>query len=293
MRRIAVTGCRGMLGQAVLEMLQENKFAAPLPSPVVTKLDRASVDITDSPAVAAALTLACPEVIINCAAYTNVEGCEQEEDLATKVNGAGVANLAAWARENNALLIQVSTDFVFDGQASNPYPTDAPRQPLSAYGRSKLAGELALEASGCRYCLVRTAWLFGAGGANFVTTMLRLAREHGRLAVVADQVGTPTYTTDLAAALVTLAKNQTEGVFHCTNAGATSWQGFASEIVKMAGLAVPVEKLTTMEATEKFKLQAIRPAYSVLDLGTLEDALGEPMRSWEDALAEFIKMTRP
>jgi dTDP-4-dehydrorhamnose reductase len=286
MVQTVVVGCRGMLGQELMRQLQAR-------GEVPVGVDLPDVDIGSWPSVFGCHALKTASALFNCAAYANVEKAEEEEPFATRVNGEGVANLAKLAGETGALLIHLSTDFVFAGDRRTPYPVDAPRQPQSAYARSKLAGEQALERSRCRWLLIRTAWLCGHGGKNFVETMLRIAKDHGQLEVVCDQIGSPTYAKDLAQALVELALGPSADrpmprVFHCVNSGAASWHQLACEIVRLAGLQVPVLPLTTAEAIRKFKLKAHRPAYSVLDCSTLEQALGRTMRPWQAALAEYM-----
>lgn len=281
MKQVAVLGASGMLGRELRRQLKERGFA-PL------ALDLPELDLTDAAAVAAHAGLRGCDTLFNCAAYTNVEKAEAEEALAMRVNAGSVANLAGLARGTGALLLHVSTDFVFDGKARTPYPVDAPCAPLSAYGRSKLAGENALREAGCRHCLVRTAWLYGAGGKNFVETMLRLAAETERLAVVDDQTGSPTFTADLAGTLLDLAEAGAAGTFHCTGSGSCTWREFAVEILEQSGYANPVEPLTSAEAAAKFSLKAERPAYSVLELSKLEQTLGRPLRPWREALACYL-----
>jgi dTDP-4-dehydrorhamnose reductase len=284
-KKIAVVGALGMLGRELCRQL------ASAGSPA-SALDLAEVDIRSESSVARCRPLVEAQVIFNCAAYTNVEKAEEEPEEAMRVNGQGVGHLARLARASQALLVHLSTDFVFDGTRGTPYPVDAERHPLSAYARSKLAGELALEEAGGRTVLVRTAWLYGQGGKNFVDSVLRLAREKGELAVVDDQVGSPTFAADLAQALIELVQTGKTGVFHCTNRGQASWCELAREAVRLAGIAVPVRPLTTVEATARFGLKARRPAYSVLDLTPLETALGRPMRPWQTALGDYLNSQR-
>jgi dTDP-4-dehydrorhamnose reductase len=273
-----VLGSRGMLGRALLERLAAEPDLQPRGA------DLPEVDLRD-PALPDHPLLAGAGVIFNAAAWTDVDGAEADEAAATAVNGAGVARLAAAAEQAGAALVHVSTDFVFDGGATTPYrPTDPPR-PLSAYGRSKRAGEQALAASSAAWLCVRTAWLFGPGGPNFVETMLRLAARDGRLRVVCDQTGAPTYTRDLADALLRLWRGGARGLLHCTNRGVATWHRFACEIVRQAGLRVPVEAVTTAE----FPRPAPRPAWSVLDCAAAYALLGGPLRPWPEALAAYLE----
>lgn len=249
----------------------------------VTALTRAELDITDADAVRAAV--AGHDVVFNAAAYTNVDGAEAHEDEAGAINAAGVENLAIAAREAGARLVTISTDYVFDGAGTAPYPEDAPRDPLNAYGRSKAAGEeLALAAHPDGAFIVRTAWLYGAGGPNFAATMLRLASSNPTVSVVDDQIGQPTWTADLAEQLVALVDaDAPAGVYHGTNSGQTSWFGFARAVFEEAGLD-PERVLPTDSAS--FVRPAARPSYSVLGHAGWARAGLEPMRDWRAALAD-------
>ncbi len=285
MRCVAVVGSEGMLGREVLRQAR-----ARFPGATVHGLDLPELDITDPASVGASQPLREAETVLNCAAYTAVDKAEEEEPLATRVNGDGVRHLATDARARGAHLVHVSTDFVFGGAHRAPIPPDAEPGPISAYGRSKLAGERALREVGGRIACVRTAWLFGPGGKNFVETILHLAATRDRLAVVADQIGAPTLTVDLAAALLDCAERGVTGFHHFTNAGVCSWHQFACEIVRRAGLAVPVDPLTTEESIAMFGLKARRPAYSVLDPASLVRATGREPRPWEEALGAYLAL---
>lgn len=254
------------------------------------------VDITDADGLRRFADENRPSHIVNCAAYTSVDDAERDVGAAEHVNGTGAANLAALAAERAISLLHVSTDYVFDGRASRPYATDAARAPLSVYGRTKLQGEdavLATIAQGeaRRVHVVRTSWLFGPGGRNFVTTMLRLMAERPTLQVVADQHGRPTFTRDLAAALFTLAVRTTapSGAYHFANHGETTWHGFASAILAGArerGLPTVTEAIDAVD-TAAFPRPAPRPAHSVLDTSRLE-ALGIVPRPWTEALGDYL-----
>lgn len=278
MTRYLVTGASGMLGQDLQAALARDPDARR----EVTALSRAELDVTDRDAVLAAV--GGHDLVINAAAYTNVDGAETHEDEAFAINAAGVENLAVAAREHGARLLTISTDYVFDGAGTSPYPEDAPRDPLNAYGRSKAEGErLALAAHPAGVFIVRTAWLYGAGGPNFAATMLRLAASNPTVSVVDDQLGQPTWTADLAAALVELAESDaTPGIYHATNGGQTSWYGFARAIFAEAGLD-PERVLPTDSAS--FVRPAPRPAYSVLGHAAWDRAGLAPLRDWREALA--------
>ncbi len=244
---------------------------------------RADLDITDGPAVAAALAGVNPDVVVNCAAWTDVDGAEAAVDAALAVNGSGAGNVAAAAKASGAWTIHVSSDYVFDGLKTSPYVESDPTGPKSSYGRSKLAGELAVaRAAPAAHTIVRSSWLFGAGGPCFPKTIMRLASERDRLRVVDDQVGCPTFTGDLAQALLALAQQPLDGVVHVAAAGQCSWYEFAAAIVESAALACEVEPCST----DEFPRPAPRPAYSVLrsERGGSVPAL----RPWQSGLASFM-----
>ncbi len=262
-----------MLGQDLQEVLAGHDFTA---------LTRADLDVTDPDAVAEAV--AGYDVILNAAAYTKVDDAESNEDAAYAVNATGAGNLAAAVAATGATLVQLSTDYVFDGTATSPYPEDAAVNPVSAYGRTKAAGErLALQNNPTRTIIVRTAWLYGAGGPNFAKTMLRLAQTHDTVSVVTDQLGQPTWTFDLARGIVSLLDaGVTSGVFHGTNSGAATWFDFAKAVFEEAGLDPDRVKPTD---SAQFVRPAPRPAYSVLGHDAWRRVGLEPLRDWREALA--------
>lgn len=277
-----------MLGQAVAAQLRR------LGHPFVGT-DR-EVDITDAEAVR--VQAEGFSHIVNCAAYTAVDAAERDEATAHRVNGEGPENLARAAATTGATLLHVSTDYVFDGEAEAPYGEDAPCAPRSAYGRSKLAGEAALRGFG-RVYVVRTSWLFGPGGPNFVATMIDLMRERETLRVVVDQRGRPTYTRDLAGAMLSLlglsgpfdpGAAAAPGVYHFANAGETTWHGFAEAILaagRARGLSLATQEIAAI-TTAEFPRPAPRPAYSVLDTARLESALGLRPRPFTAALEDYL-----
>lgn len=274
MTRYVVTGAGGMLGAELVALLDGRD---------VTALTRADLDITDAGAVAAALDGA--DVVINAAAYTKVDDAETDEAAAFAVNATGAGMLADAAAATGARLVHVSTDYVFRGDATTPYAEDTPRAPVGAYGRTKAAGE-ELVLRHPRVYLVRTAWLYGAGGPNFARTMLRLAAERDTVSVVADQVGQPTWSRDLATAILRLLDAEAPfGVYHGTNAGQASWFEFARAIFEDSGLD-PARVLPTDSAS--FARPAPRPAYSVLGHAAWRAAGLEPPRPWREALRAAI-----
>ena len=275
MAKLLVTGAKGMLGQAVVA-------AAERSGEQTLALGRGELDITNAAAVTATIDQFEPDALINCAAWTDVDGAETEEAAATEINGAGAANLAASCAASGVRLIHVSTDYVFDGSASEPYLESSPVNPQSAYGRSKLAGEAAIEAAGGDYAIVRTAWLFGAGGPNFVATMLKLGAEREQIEVVTDQIGCPTWTGHLAPALIACAAAEQTGIFHAVGGGRCSWFDLASETIALAGLKAKVEPTTT----DSFPRPAPRPAFSVLGSERGDEAIVLP--DWHEGLRGYL-----
>ena len=275
--RIEVIGSRGQLGRELMEVLARSPHRA-------TGHDIESVDIAEPASVAALLDEEHPDAVINCAAWTRVDGAEADPGAAARANADGPRVLADACRWRGILLCHLSTDYVFDGAAREPIPEQATPRPRCVYGRTKLAGEEAVRSALPRHQVVRTAWLYGQEGPNFVLTMLRLAREGRPLRVVADQWGSPTWTGHLAPALVRLVERGVPGTYHLTNSGSTTWHGFAEAIVAEAGLEAPVEPITTAD----YPTPAPRPPYSVLDNRGWR-ALGEaPLPPWRDGLRSYL-----
>ncbi|WP_406319187.1 dTDP-4-dehydrorhamnose reductase [Streptosporangium sp. NBC_01639] len=276
MSRWLVTGASGMLATELLGRLR----AAGEP---VLALSRDDLDLRDGPAVRHLVSACRPDIVVNCAAWTGVDDAETREAEALAVNGHGVRALAEACERIGARMIQPSTDYVFDGTALNPYPEDAPTCPANAYGRTKLAGEHAvLEVLPDSGYVVRTAWLYGATGKNFVRTMAAIERSRPVLDVVDDQIGPPTWAGDLADGIVELGRTEPPpGIYHATNSGQTSWYGFAREIFKLVG-ADPGR--VTPVSTKEFARPAPRPAYSVLGHERWGRAGLPPMRDWREAL---------
>jgi dTDP-4-dehydrorhamnose reductase len=242
------------------------------------------MEITDPASVSKVLTELRPEVVINAVAYTDVDGCETERDRAFAVNGDGVRNLALTTREIGAKLVQVSTDYVFDGSKGAPWNEDDPVNPLSVYGRSKLAGEENARLNP-DHLIVRTQWLYGLHGKNFVETMLRLGRERDEVSVVHDQVGSPTWTVYLASAIRALVEKDQRGTYHAANAGFCSWCDFARAIFHEAGLKTRVRPITTADLGRP----APRPGYSVLDCSKLTRDTAFVPEEWSEALKKYLK----
>lgn len=249
---------------------------------------RTDLDITDGEAVRRRLSAARPALVINAAAYTDVDGCETGIDHAMKVNAVAVGFLADACKSLGATLVHVSTDFVFDGRGRRPYRPDDQANPLSAYGRSKWEGEVAIRASGAEHLIVRTSWMFGPAGRNFVEAILARASRGEPLRVVDDQIGRPTRAGDLADALLRLLDADARGTLHFANAGSCSWHEFAKEIVRQAGFDVPVTAIPSSELGRP----APRPAYSVLDTSEYERVTGDHPRPWSEALGEYLSERR-
>ena len=281
-RRWLITGASGQLGSDLARVLGPQPGEAVLGGPTVMAAGRADLDVTDSAAVRAAVRAWRPDVIINASAYTAVDAAETDEDAAYLLNATAPGFLAHAAAEAGARLIHVSTDYVFDGAATSPYAEDAPTSPQTAYGRTKLAGEQAVLTVHPDAHIVRTAWVYGQTGGNFVKTMLRLAGQNETVSVVDDQRGSPTWSQDLARGLVALAESDAPGgIYHCTNAEDTTWFGFTQAIFAEAGLD-PARVLPTTSAD--FVRPAPRPAYSVLGQAKWEAAGLPPMPTWRAAL---------
>ncbi len=284
MRSILVIGAKGMLGTEVMEALGQERWVQALGGSEIHGCDIEEVDITDSQSVGRCFDRCAPQLVINCAAYTDVDGCESHREQAWAVNGEGPGHLARACGTHNSRLVHVSTDFVFNGGgAPRLYQEEDEPDPISVYGQSKLAGEEAIQANMEDYIIVRTSWLFGRYGRNFVSTICRAAQDREFLEVVDDQVGSPTYAVDLAEALLHLAAVEGQGIFHFSNEGQCSWFEFAGEIVRQFGLPTEVRPTTT----EKFKRPAPRPAWSVMDISRYKQTTGQSVRSWQDALADY------
>jgi dTDP-4-dehydrorhamnose reductase len=272
--RILITGAGGMLGLDASRAAEQDGHE-------VVSLARGQLDVTDRAAVAETIGGARPDAVIHCAAWTDVDGAESEPQQAAAVNGPGAGHVAAAAAAVGAWVVHVSTDYVFDGEKSAPYVESDPVAPMSAYGRSKLDGERAVAAAAPEsHTIVRTAWLFGAGGKCFPKTILRAASERPELTVVCDQVGCPTFTGHLAAALVELTARRTPGVLHVAGAGHCSWHEFATAIVAAGELDCPVRPISTAE----YPLPARRPANSVL----ISERGAPELPDWRAGLAAFM-----
>ena len=269
--RILVTGAKGMLGQDLCPILEDEEFD-------VIEADRNLLDITNKENVEAILNDYEPDFVINCAAYTNVDGAEDEPELAFKVNKTGVENLAIMCKEFDIPILQVSTDYVFDGTKQGKYLPDDKTNPINVYGASKLAGEEAIKQNE-KYYIVRTSWLYGHHGKNFVETMLSL-KDRAELKVVDDQVGCPTWTVDLSNAIVKIITEEMPyGIYQACGSGQTSWYGFAKKIFELYGIEVNLKPCTT----DEFPRKAKRPKNSIMENNKL-------CRKWDSALKEYLEL---
>ncbi len=277
MNKVLITGCNGQLGRALNKLLANKDIE-------IINTDVDNLDICDAAQVSALIKKEQPDTIINCAAHTAVDKCETDRENAARINALGPKNLAAAAKETGAQLVQVSTDYVFDGNASKPYvETDTPC-PQSVYGSTKLDGERAVMEIMDRYYIIRTAWLYG-DGTNFVKTMLRLAKEHDTITVVNDQFGSPTSAMELGRMILHIVDSGEYGIYHATCEGMTNWHDFAKAIFTLAKSNVNLIPVTTAEYPASV---AKRPAYSVLENAKLNSQGAYRMKQWEDALEEYM-----
>ncbi len=278
MRKVIITGANGQLGRAVnLQYAGSGEYE-------LINTDVGELDITNIDKVMEFVRDVKPYAIINCAAYTAVDACEKEEDLAFRINAVGPRNLSIAATEMGAKMMHVSTDYVFDGNGTRPYRETDPTGPQGAYGRTKLAGEEFVREFGNRHYIIRTAWLYG-DGKNFVKTMLRLSETNDKVRVVMDQVGSPTSADELAKAIAYLLPTDNYGLFHGTCEGDCSWAQFTEEIFRLAGRDTIVEAITS----EEYAAAAKRPAYSILENYMFKMTTGFMFADWHDAIAEYIR----
>lgn len=293
--RLLITGSRGQLGNELRRCLETMQAEiGPIPEVYggaeVDCVDYGELDISDADAVDAWFAARGPyDVVVNCAAVTNVDGCEDDEEGAYRVNALGAENMARATAACGGKIVHISTDYVFPGTDPEPRCEDDEVGPISAYGRTKLAGERLVQAACPRSFIVRTAWLYGYVGKNFAKTMLRLSRENGRISVVADQYGNPTSANDLAYEILKLAATEQYGAYHCTNDGTCSWFDFASAVVDAAGVPCEKEPLTSAEYKQRIPKSADRPPYSSLDNARLRATIGDEMRPWREALSTYVE----
>ncbi len=280
--KVLVIGCGGQLGSDFTTLCKKGGHD-------VTALDYPQVDITDQKQLLPIVTSCAPQVIVNCAAFTNVDLCETQEHLAFELNASGPRNLALCAQQTDSLLVHFSTDYVFDGLGSRPYTENDQPSPATAYGRSKLQGEKNIADILDNHMIFRIAWLYGNNGSNFVKTIRRAALKNKDLNqplnVVADQIGTPTWTVDVCKQVLTIMKGDQRGIFHCTSEGECSWYDFAVEILKAASIPVEVKPCTT----DQFPRPAQRPPFSVLKNERLQELGKNTMPQWVDGFIKFLQ----
>ncbi len=277
--KVFVTGVKGQLGFDVVNELKKRGHEA-------IGVDIEEMDITDAASVNQVIKAAAPEAVIHCAAYTAVDAAEDNIELCRRVNAEGTRNIAEVCKELDIKMMYISTDYVFDGQGTRPWEPDDERKPLNVYGLTKCEGELAVEENLTKYFTVRIAWVFGVNGKNFIKTMLNLGKTRDTLTVVADQVGSPTYTYDLARLLVDMIETEKYGRYHATNEGLCSWYEFACEIFRQADMKVTVTPVTSREYPSKAK----RPMNSRMNKDKLKENGFEPLPSWQDALSRYLKI---
>lgn len=283
--RILIIGSKGMLASAIDATFRRRGFAN------ITGVDSETCDITNSEKVDVTFNAIKPNLVINCAAYTNVDGAEIKPDLANAVNGTGVGNIASACAQHNATLVHYSTDYVFDGTKNRPLLPDDPTGPVSAYGKSKLLGEQLLQKQAPpKWLILRTAWLYGPNGPNFVMAMVNAAKAGKPLRVVSDQHGCPTFTHDLADATLNLLDKNANGIWHISNAGQTNWFDFAKVILEEFGINHPVEPITSADWKKIKPDSATRPSYSVFDVTPYAKLIGTPLPTWQDALKRYRAM---
>ena len=286
MKKILVTGCNGQLGRAINKEYAGEAVEF-VNTDVMDSETSAALDITNLDEVLKMVEAEKPDVIINCAAHTNVDACEKQWDSAYKINALGPRNLSIAAAKTGAKLIHVSTDYVFAGDGEKPYTEFDAVNPKSAYGKTKLEGERFVQQFARKFFIVRTAWLYGEG-KNFVRTMLRLAESNDEVSVVCDQVGNPTSASELAKLIHYLEPTENYGIFHGTCEGSCSWADFAQEIFRLAGKATKVNRISSEEYASMYPASARRPAYSVLDKYMLRLTGDFVMADWKTALAEYM-----
>ncbi len=276
--KLLVTGVKGQLGHDVVKECEKRGITA-------IGVDIEEMDITDAAACEKVIKEAKVDAVIHCAAYTAVDAAEDNIELCRKINAEGTENIVKVCRELNIKMMYFSTDYVFNGKGDRPWKTDDERSPLNVYGQTKYEGELAVENSLEKYFILRIAWVFGVNGKNFIKTMLRLGKEKGAVSVVNDQIGSPTYTADLAVLAVDMIQTDKYGTYHATNEGLCSWYEFACQIFNEANMDVKV----TPVSSDAFPAKAKRPSNSRMDKSKLTENDFSPLPGWQDALKRYLK----
>lgn len=279
--KVLVTGTKGQLGYDVVNELEKRGHTA-------VAVDIEEMDITDAVSVERVITEAEVEAVIHCAAYTAVDAAEDNVEICRRVNAEGTENIAKVCKKLDLKMIYISTDYVFDGESERPWEPDDERHPLNVYGQTKYEGELAVEKYLEKYFIVRIAWVFGVNGKNFIKTMLKLSETHEELNVVDDQVGSPTYTYDLAVLLVDMVESDKYGRYHATNEGLCTWYEFAKEIFRQAGVEVKVNPVTS----DMFPAKAKRPKNSRMSKEKLDANGFHRLPTWQDALERYLSEIR-
>lgn len=279
--KVLVTGVRGQLGYDVVNELKKRNHEA-------VGVDINEMDITDSDSVERVITKEKPDAVIHCAAYTAVDAAEENKELCMRVNAEGTENIAKACKKIDAKMIYISTDYVFGGEGERPWEPEDERAPLNVYGLSKYEGELAVEKYLEKYFIVRIAWVFGVNGNNFIKTMLKLGKTKDEISVVNDQIGSPTYTYDLARLLVDMAESNKYGKYHATNEGLCTWYEFACEIFKQANIEVKVKPVTS----DMFPSKAKRPHNSRMEKIKLDENGFTRLPDWKDALSRYLSVIR-
>ena len=277
--KILVTGYNGQLGFDVVKELKKRNIEC-------KGVDRDDFDITDAEAVRSYINAYKPDAVVHCAAYTAVDKAEDEPDICKKVNVTGSENIAKVCTENDIKMVYISSDYVFGGAGSEAFETDAPINPCNVYGKTKADGEKVVAALCKKHFIIRTSWVFGLNGGNFVKTMLRLAQTHSELAVVDDQIGSPTYTPDLAVLICDMVVSDKFGVYHATNENYCSWAQFAAEIMRLKNKNVKINPVTTSE----YGAKALRPLNSRLSKKSLDEAGFNRLPTWQDALKRYLAL---
>lgn len=277
--KVLVTGAKGQLGTDLMNELKKQGVEG-------IGVDLDEMDITDAEACRRVISAAKADAVIHCAAYTAVDAAEDNVDLCRRINAEGTRNVAAACREAGIKMLYISTDYVFDGQGTRPWEPDDPRDPLNVYGQTKYEGELAVEELVEKFFIVRIAWVFGPAGNNFIKTMLRLGRERGAVSVVNDQIGSPTYTGDLARLLVDMIQTEEYGRYHATNEGLCSWYEFAVEIFRQAGMP---EVVVAPVDSSRFPARATRPKNSRMSKAKLTEHGFKLLPDWQDALKRYLQ----
>ncbi|MDC0702642.1 dTDP-4-dehydrorhamnose reductase [Priestia sp. AB] len=280
-QKVLITGANGQLGKELVELFTEKGFE-------VYGFGRDKMDITNQAQVQEVINTLKPDIVLHSAAHTQVDLAESEPDQAFLINAYGTRNVAVAAEAVGAKLVYVSTDYVFDGTTDEPYNEFSPTSPLGVYGKTKLAGEQFVRDLHSKFFIVRTSWVYGKHGANFVKTMLKLGEERKELSVVSDQIGCPTYTLDLANSILEIVTSEKYGIYHVSNSGSCSWYEFAKAIFEEAGIDIQVNPCTT----EEFPRPAARPAYSVFKHMSLQLNGFQQPREWKEGLLHFLSQQR-